>query len=987
MNTQHKSITVEIEQIGQIPCSHADSPMSAKTILNMDSNNSTYIVSVNIRSINCNLDRFLLFLTELDLPIDVIVLSECRIDPDTTIPTIDGYNYFATHITFNQNDGVVVYTKNNLEVTCSEVTICEGNCLLISIPDDISIICTYRPSCFKNPKNYINSLNDLLGTITTNNIILTGDININILPKLPGHLSSAANDYLNVMAFHGLKQGIDKPTRVKACLDHFMVKTVLPCQTLVFDDFTDHSPILLKIDKSLERKKSEPITIRTIDYVNVKKNILELDWDNFYNLTDVNSATEYLINNIRNIITKNTSTSKLPHKIKPLKPWITIGMVKSIRKRDKLLKKLKKTPNDLNLEIEYKNYRNTCNRIIKHAKKNYYINKLEKSVGNNKETWKIIKELCNMTKNKDPNTNLLTLDDNPEVSLDKVNQYFTSVGNNLANQTLNKLGLTETDLIDKTKNITTPTHSMSFFPTDRHEVASLIGTLDSNSACGGDKITIRFLKMFKELLTPPIVFICNLSFATGVFPSSFKTAVVCPIHKAGDRNNPSNYRPISLLPTLSKIIEKLVNRRLVSYMNKTNMLSENQYGFRAGRSTEDAVLRLTSLVTEYLDKGDCCVGVFLDLQKAFDTVSIPILLARLESSGVRGVVYSWFSDYLIGRRQVVKVDNYYSRSALCNYGVPQGSTLGPTLFLIYINSLCNLNVPGADTIMFADDTVVLFHNKTWDKVKEMAEVGLCHITAWLEQNLLTINSEKTKFLCFSKTKANSPSCNLSLTLHTYPCNQNIQTNCHCPALSRIPTIRYLGVTVDDKLQWKQHLSVVSAKARKLIYIFKQLRIAADHRLLISTYKALCQCILTYCICIWGNAAKTHMIQLERAQRAVLKVALGLPYRFSTEQLYQQTKVLPVRKLYTLLTLCRFHNKIVPYTPLKKRRVPRYNIPITHSSLLKRHFITMAPRLYNKVLSSNKGIDITQMNLKAFKNLIIKWMEQHTYHTLEKLLVH
>ncbi|KAM3965852.1 uncharacterized protein ACR2FA_000180 [Aphomia sociella] len=249
-----------------------------------------------------------------------------------------------------------------------------------------------------------------------------------------------------------------------------------------------------------------------------------------------------------------------------------------------------------------------------------------------------------------------------------------SQGPELAKNILQKLGTDESSLSKKARLYDTPINSMSLYLTDPVEVSSIICSLKNNSALGIDKITASILKAFHYFLADPIAYVINLSFEFGVFPELFKSAIVCPIFKGGDKMLPTNYRSISLLSSLSKVIERITNKRLVYYLERHNILGDNQYGFRAKRSTDDAVLQLTSKITSFLDKNEKCIGVFLDMQKAFDTVSIPILLTCLENIGVRGNALLWFRDYLMGRNQCVRVDNYYSNFNFSSYGVPQAPT-------------------------------------------------------------------------------------------------------------------------------------------------------------------------------------------------------------------------------------------------------------------------------------------------------------------------
>lgn len=424
----------------------------------------------------------------------------------------------------------------------------------------------------------------------------------------------------------------------------------------------------------------------------------------------------------------------------------------------------------------------------------------------------------------------------------------------------------------------------------------------------------------------------------------------------------------------------------MNYLETNGRLSVNQYGFRNGRSTEDAVLHLTSNIVKYVEAGDKCIGVFLDLQKAFDTVSIPILLTRLENAGVRGIPLQWFVSYLTGREQCVRVENQLSNVATCTYGVPQGSTLGPTLFLVYINVLCQKNIMGADLFMFADDTVLLFRERSWNAVFKLAECGLKEVTAWLEDNLLTVNSSKTKYLCFRKTDATKPNPECTLTLHHYPCNRTNQSSasCCCPQLEQVTTIKYLGVVVDDRLTWGPHISALAGRTRKLIYIFKSLRGVLHKDLIMKIYKALGESILAYCITAWGGAAKTYIIEAERAQRALLKVINRFPFRFPTTDLYKECNVLSVRRLYIYQSIRRYHRSTVPKLTIKNKRVQHVPLPSYRSTYARRHYEYQAAYLYNKINPITKIINCNNHNIKT---MLKKWLCSLEYDSVEMLFYH
>ncbi|CAG9098310.1 unnamed protein product [Plutella xylostella] len=264
--------------------------------------------------------------------------------------------------------------------------------------------------------------------------------------------------------------------------------------------------------------------------------------------------------------------------------------------------------------------------------------------------------------------------------------------------------------------------SLVILKSDYSDIETQILNLRDDCAVGWDKISARIIKASRATLVPPIAYICNLAVDSGVFPDAFKKAIVHPIHKAGDRGSIDNYRPISVLPALSKILERILNNTLVNYMNKNSIISDKQFGFRSGRSTEDAVIALTSSIVQHIDKKRKCLAVFLDLSKAFDSVSIPLLVEKIEQAGVRGV--DIYCDYLNGRKQVSQIESLTSDEEGISYGVPQGSILGPTLFQLYINQLCNLQLSNSEIFTYADDTAIVIHGTDWSELKESAEISL-----------------------------------------------------------------------------------------------------------------------------------------------------------------------------------------------------------------------------------------------------------------------
>lgn len=268
-----------------------------------------------------------------------------------------------------------------------------------------------------------------------------------------------------------------------------------------------------------------------------------------------------------------------------------------------------------------------------------------------------------------------------------------------------------------------------------------------------DTYSIKILKYLVDIISPILCNIINLSFETGYFPTFCKIARVVPLFKSGDKNNVQNYRPISILPIFSKIIEKVVHHQLYGYMQRNNLLTNNQYGFRKKLSTSDAITDMTQYVYDSLDRGDTIISFFLDFSKAFDTVNHNILLQKLQVYGIRGVVHNWFSSYLSNRMQSVSVNGVISSQRPIEYGVPQGSTLGPLLFLIFINDFPNCSDFFKFTL-FADDSTLTcrFDHNNLISMKNEIENNLLPVSKWLLSNRIKVNVQKSNFIIFSYRK-------------------------------------------------------------------------------------------------------------------------------------------------------------------------------------------------------------------------------------------
>lgn len=944
--------------------------------------NSLTILTQNIRSIYKNIDSFNVFLHRLNFDCDIMVLTECWLsNRQEHLPEMPGYNLLYTTVNNNQNDGVVVYCRESLTVTIEEPILqdCVSNCLVIKIGISTAIITVYRSPSARNLDSFHASLNQIFEALSSfKNVILTGDINININSE---NCDPGAQDYLNICAYHGFLPAHTLPTHQSgSCLDHMMIKSNFSYVTLVTNStITDHHAVLLTLNLTLP-KLNRPQTKTQLNINKLECDLCNLDFNPVYNTADANFALSYLIKHVQLAILRNTTSIIVNKKLRNIKPWITPGLIRCIRHRDKLHQRSRSNPDNLIIKITYKRYRNFCNNLLKNLKTNYDKNELNRAGNNSKQLWKHIKNVTYRTKQRESNSSLLLSNPSPLLSANHVNNFFANVGKTLAEQIPKHYCA-----LPSSQNNRCPLKSFGLLDTDEDEITRIISGLKDDCAVGWDNISNKILKTFKHILVPPLTHIFRICLSEGIFPRCLKKAVVIPIFKSGNKNLVNNYRPISLLPSISKILEKILNSRLVNYLEKNKLLSSAQFGFRAKLSTADAVHSLTDYIAKELGKGNQTLGVFLDLAKAFDTVSVPMLLKKIEALGIRGTPLKLFADYLDERSQCVKIDDIISdEQKNTGYGVPQGSILGPTLFLIYINDLCNLDIKQGKLISYADDTALIFTAKTSNELYEYAQQGFNTVTNWLQNNLLTLNADKTKYIHFSMRK---PQFNITNShLYAHKCGSHPVSMCNCPFILKTGNIKYLGVIIDETLSFRPHIDSLVNRVRKLIYVFKKLRTIADSKLIKQVYLALGQSVINYCITSWGGAPKTNLLPLERAQRAILKVAYFHPFLYPTDLLYKSCNVLTVRQLFIMHLVLKQHTMLsynAEYINNKRRNdIVCDSNPSSKYVFVNRFFTFLGPFLYNRL---NRKLSIYNLNYFICKKTIIEHLLRISYVETEDLL--
>ena len=372
--------------------------------------------------------------------------------------------------------------------------------------------------------------------------------------------------------------------------------------------------------------------------------------------------------------------------------------------------------------------------------------------------------------------------------------------------------------------------------------------------------------------------ICNLSFSTGIFPEELKVANVIPLFKSTDEMVFSNYRPVSILPVFSKLLERLMYNRLLDFVNKHGLLYEYQFGFLKGRSTYMALIALVERITTALDNGEYVIGIFLDFSKAFDTVDHRILLQKLQIYGVRGIVIKWFENYLSHRSQYVTYNSTKSCKLPIKCGVPQGSILGPLLFLIYINDLSTVS-NALLSILFADDTNAFNMGKDLNLLCKTVNEELEKIQDWLNCNKLSLNVSKTHYMIFSPSSIKVKDLEIKLNNVT---------------ISRVYVTKFLGVQIDEKLTWNAHIDYTCKKLAKCIGILCKARRQFNKPTLISLYYSFAYPYLIYCNHVWGNTYPSNLNKMFILQKKLIRVVSCSEYLAHTGPLFEQYGILSLK---------------------------------------------------------------------------------------------
>ena len=899
-----------------------------------ESVNDFIVLTLNIQSLNAKFNQLnilLKYLSDNDVFISAICLQETWItesNSNISLFQIPNYELISTNAACSSHSGLAIYLYNTFSYTVrpiqSSSRLWEG--MFLDIEADILNKKVTLCNLYRAPKDtnaylsqFIEEISPIIDVLSreSSNLIYVGDINIDLL-KL--QTRDKYSEYFDILVNNGMLPHISLPTRFSrrtaTLIDHIFCKFPNSKQEsssgILLSDISDHCPAFIVVKRNLDFVRPQKfIQIRTSSdkaynslamYLKSTDILSKLDHD-----ITVDPSHNYSIISecISSACDKHLPIRKVKfhkHKHKHSE-WITNGIVRSIKYRDSLYKKVKCLSPDSDefnvLKLNLKTYNCILKKSIRHAKNSYFHNVFERYKNDTRNTWKTINSILNSSKSKKDFPSFFTISGievtNEAQIANHFNKFFVAIGPKLASN-LNTTGLPSFE-----SYLSLPTnHSFSFSHISTDYLYDIIKKFDPKPTIGHDGISMKIVKLLERNFIEALTLTINQSLNSGVFPDSLKIAKILPIYKKGVDSIFDNYRPISILPAISKLFERVVYNQLYDYFITNKLLYFSQHGFRKIHSTETASLEFIDRIMQHLDNGKFPIAIFIDLSKAFDTIDHTILLHKLKYYGLKDNELKWFTSYLCNRKQFVSYKTMSSPLLSISTGVPQGSILGPLLFIIYMNDIC-FSSSKFKAVLYADDTSLEspLCSFNFSPTSNNTEVSICinrelnKIYNWLCVNKLSLNTAKTKYLIFRFPQ---------VPLNTLP-KLNLKINNE--KIEQTTKFNFLGVTIEETISWKPHTNIICNKISKTIGVMKKVSSFVPKNILLTLYNSLILPHIYYGTLVWGfNTGRIHKLQ-----KRAIRLVSGAKYNAHTSVLFRDLNILHVADVFKYKCL-KFYYKWV-----------------------------------------------------------------------------
>ena len=960
----------------------------------MKGNSGLKVLSWNIQSLNSKFNEFLDFIKAYEYKkcsFDIIMIQELWTIKNSDNFQLEGYNLLHKCRKNSNGGGVAFYISKNLKfkeksnLSIFEEKVFESICLEIEVNKKEKILFSnvYRSNCahpqlseLQQTNRFLEILSNLQDKLSNFNCesYIFGDMNFDLL-KYEENIH--ARDLLENSFSNGFLEIISLPTRVTQAtatlLDHIYTNSNKKDfnTSIILTDISDHFPILTIMNGKKKIEKSSFIYKRKFSEENLnafKAEFQNIDWDLLYSENDVQKAYDIFYQKFNTAYNKHFPLKriKIGKNSHQSDDFMTKGLKISQEHKFTLTDLKIKDPTNENIN-RYKEYRNLYNKLIKAAKQLHYKLEFQKHRHDLKKTWMILKDAIRMKKDKsleiqEINHENVAITEDDKMS-DKFNEHFTSIADKITRE----INPSDKDSSDFLRDLNL---NFKFGHVYSFEIKNIIKDLEAKTSCDMYGISNKFVKQIVDEIMFPLRHIFNLSLQKGVIPNELKIAKVIPIYKLDKKDsefttNMNNYRPISLLPIFSKILEKLVSIRLTKFLDQNNILYSHQYGFQKKKSTLHPIMHFMNKILEASNEKKFTIGIFCDLQKAFDCCSHRILLLKLKKLGIKENELLWFENYLKNRQQYVCANQGKSDIRLVSKGVPQGSILGPILFLIYINDLAYCTE--LFTLLFADDTSFLISGKDIDDVIQILNRELQKICYWFRANELSLHPLKTKFMFFSKNPmhVNLNEVHINLNYNNYTeSNPELIHRLTCANLLENPTIKFLGVFIDPKLDFKYHIEYMHTKISRSLYAINTAKHFLNADILIILYKSLVHCHFLYCILIYSSVLQNTIKRLILLQKKAIRIATNSRYNSHTIPLFKRNEILPLEeqsKYSKIMIMYDYINNKLPKSfdetwkrnhqrhqrNMTLRNANHFHVPFVRLTTQMKFPIADIPRLWNE----------------------------------------
>lgn len=810
------------------------------------------VATLNIRSLRHKVDDLERLLRKHN--IDVIGITETWTDDSITDSTIaiDGFSSVRLDRRTQQGGGVCIYCRNDVPFRARhdlEGQNIEATWIEVGSREKVYFCCAYRPP--QEPVSFWDQFDLLLSdpSLRKQRKVVVGDFNVDVTPAR--QTTSSQHACLEELcATHNLKYNSSSPTRVSlrcppSTLDLIMDSDESAQENEVVDvSFSDHSMVVCRVKVDSDRLARQKVLSRNLKAIDEQLFREEVAHSCLVN-QDVESVDEQWdlwIESFTKVIDNHAPLRLRTPKKKVSVPWMDNTLLRLISRRERLHRKFIRNNRDETAYLEFKLARSHAKLYNRKAKSKYFREKCEMYVGKSKQLWNVINTVtCRKNTRAEPACSVQTLGD---VFADTVTDS------------------SRPSLLPIPTHDPPCAHRLRFAPVSVEKVQSLLSRIRVSKATGSDGIPGSLLYLTADIIAPPLTQLFNKSLKSGIFPRCMKIADITPLPKAGDRTLATNYRPVSLLPILSKVLERVVHEQLQHYLTGHNIIPRHQFAYRKYHSTEDALMIASEQLLKAKDDRKTSVAAFLDLSKAFDKVNHSILISDLHGIGIVGAPLEWFRSYLTDRYQRVVVGSERSPMSLVSSGVPQGSVLGPTLFALYVKDLDKIFSSEISLLQYADDILLQTSGSDVCQVAQDLSRAVTSTANWLANRGLILNARKSQVL--SLPARNS----VNADIHVY---------CRDIPLPNVSTAKYLGVTIDRDLSWRSHISQKCVDTSRAIGALRRARNCLTIEARYQFYSSVIMGNLLYGSNAYVSNLSGHCRdKLIKLQKKALRAVFGLP---------------------------------------------------------------------------------------------------------------